>query len=283
MPDCSLGSVAAIPASRSVAGASSPAPAARISSAGAPSWRSIQWSTSGMESPSSAAAWTKVDRRAPARSLQWCSPERDVIRRLAPTIASAVTTAASQLLAVVSGDQPTRSTSRRAVDLAARVVEERPTVAAARGRGGAHDVGLGRGRDDRPFGQQNIGYDQGGCLTGARRAQDQGRALCAGPHPSVATGPNIDAVVRIAVDPTQCCSRMQARIRCIDMHVSVVFHGSDVCVGEQTIPEDISPNAATIERCCARAGAVCTSIVCRETCESKVMHERKMTARTKNA
>ena len=65
-----------------------------------------------MESRSFAAAWRRVERSAPARSVQWCSPTRDPLKRLAPTIASAVTTAASQLEAVVSGDQPTRSTPR---------------------------------------------------------------------------------------------------------------------------------------------------------------------------
>ena len=51
---------------------------------------------------------------------------REPASRLAPTMASAVETAASQFAAVVSGDQPTRSTAVRAVDLTARVVEERP-------------------------------------------------------------------------------------------------------------------------------------------------------------
>ena len=77
IPDCSRESVATMPASRSVAGASSPAPEARISRAGAPLWRSIQWRTSRMDSSSIAAAWSRVERSAPARSVQWCSPVRD--------------------------------------------------------------------------------------------------------------------------------------------------------------------------------------------------------------
>ena len=36
-------------------------------------------------------------------------------------------------------------------DLTARVEEKGPTVAAARGCGGTHDIGLGRGRDNRTF------------------------------------------------------------------------------------------------------------------------------------
>jgi DNA replicative helicase MCM subunit Mcm2 (Cdc46/Mcm family) len=85
------------------------------------------------------------------------------------------------------------------------------------------------------------------------------------------------------VDSMQCSRRIQARIGRVDMRVSVVFHACDVCVGEQTIPEDISPNVATTRRCCARAGAASTSNVRCEVCESKVIDERKMTAQTKNA
>ena len=61
------------------------------------------------------------------------------------------------------------------------------------------------------------------------------------------------------------------------MHVSAAFHASDVCVGKQTIPEDISPNVATMKRRCARACAACASFVRREKRESKVIDERKMT------
>ena len=48
-----------------------------------------------------------------------------------------------------------------AFDLAARVVEQCPPVAAPRRRRCTHDVGLRRRRDDGAFGEQNIGYDQG--------------------------------------------------------------------------------------------------------------------------
>ena len=63
-----------------------------------------------MESPSSEAAWSRVDSKAPARSVQCCSPVRTPLKRLAPTIDSAVTTAESHCAADVSGDHPTRST-----------------------------------------------------------------------------------------------------------------------------------------------------------------------------
>ena len=110
IPDCSRESVATIPASRSVAGLSSPLREARISRAGAALWRSIHLRTSRMERFSWAAAWSSVESNAPARSVQCWSPARGPLSRLAPTMASAVTTAASQSAAVVSGDQPTRST-----------------------------------------------------------------------------------------------------------------------------------------------------------------------------
>ena len=63
-----------------------------------------------MDDPSKEAAWSNVDRSAPLRSVQCCSLLRTPLRRLAPTIESAVTTAESHSAADVSGDHPTRST-----------------------------------------------------------------------------------------------------------------------------------------------------------------------------
>jgi len=122
---------------------------------------------------------------------------------------------------------------------AARVVEERPPFAGTRRRGRPHHVGFRGGRDNRTLGQQNIGYDQGGCLSRSWRPEHERRALRAGPHPSGGAFTNIDAVARQTVDLAQCSSRNQARIGCVDMQMTVAFHGRDVCVGEQTNPWDI--------------------------------------------
>ncbi len=112
----------------------------------------------------------------------------------------------------------------RTFHLAARVVEERPPVAAARRRRGAHHIRLRRRRDDGAVREQNIGYDQGGCLARPRRAKHQCRALRARPHPPVCSPSNIDAVARKTVDLSQCSSRNQARIVPVDMSMSALFH-----------------------------------------------------------
>ncbi len=173
--------------------------------------------------------------------------------------------------------------ARWAFHLAARVVEERPTFDAPRRCSRPHDVGLGRGRDDRSVREQNIGYDQGRCLPGPRRSQHQCRALRAGPPPSVGAFTNIDAVARQTVDLAQCCTRNQARISVVDMRMSVVFHSRDVCVWERTNPWDISLKATTTTPQGRRADAGCDSFARAEQSETKVVEECKMTPRRKNA
>ena len=112
IPDCSRESVPTMPANRSVAMASSPIVCERMCNGVAPSCRSIQRTTFLIGSDSRAAAWRRGASSAPALSVQWCSPVCPVRVPLrdAATIASAVWTAASHRPAVVSGDQPTRST-----------------------------------------------------------------------------------------------------------------------------------------------------------------------------
>ena len=64
-----------------------------------------------MERFSMAAAWSeRGEQRAGTLGPVMLAARADRSSRLAPTMASAVTTAASQSVAVVSGDHPTRST-----------------------------------------------------------------------------------------------------------------------------------------------------------------------------
>ena len=148
----------------------------------------------------------------------------------------------------------------RTFHLAARIVEKRPPVAVARRCRRPHDIGLGRRRNDRALRGQNIGDDQGRCLPGARWPEDQCRALCAGPHPPVGALSNIDAIARQTVDLAQCARRNQARFGVVDMRMRVEFHTRDVCVGEHTIPWDISLNVATTTHGASRADAGWTAI-----------------------
>ena len=173
--------------------------------------------------------------------------------------------------------------ARWAFHLSARVVEERPTFDATRRCGRPHHVGLRRGRDDRPFGEQNIGDDQGRCLPRPWGSEHQCRALRTGPPPAAGAFSNIDAVARQTVDCAQRCTRNQERIGGVDMSMSGVFHTRDVCVGEPTNPWDISRNATTAIPFCVAPTQDVPRFARAKRSERKVVDECKMTPRIKNA
>ena len=116
IPDCSRSSVLRMPARRSVGTASSPRRAPRVSSAGTPSWRSTQWSTLRIETPSSDAACSNGASSAAARSVQWASAPvptaPETLPRAVRTMASATSIAPRHSFAALTGDQPTRCTPR---------------------------------------------------------------------------------------------------------------------------------------------------------------------------
>ena len=228
IPDCSHESVVAIPDRRSVAGEPAPVRSSRISSASAPLWRSIQPRTSLMLRPSSAAACSRVESSAPARSAQCWSPVRTACMRLAATIASAVTTAASPPRRGGQRRPPDALDSAWALHLSARVVKERPAVGLSRGRRRRHDVRFGRRGDDRPVEEQDIGYDQGRCLARAWRSEHESRALRAGPGPPLTARSDIDAVTRRAVRVAQSCDEKGecfeiGRSACLMFHTGHVW------------------------------------------------------------
>ncbi len=284
MPDCSRGSVATIPASTSVAAAPSPARGGENFEGWGPvvtfdPMKDLRHGEalcrSGMEQGREERAGTLCPVVLPrARDVP------DAARR-------------DHCIGGHDGGVPTRGGRQRrpshafhagwAFHFAARVVEERPSLAAARRRRGAHDVGLRRRRDDGAFREQNIGYDQGRCLPGPWRTEHQRRALRARPHPTVCSLSNIDAVARETVDLTQCSSGNQARIVPVDIFMSALFHTRDVCVGRQISPWDILRKVSTTAPRSPRASAACASIIRLQWRQSKVVYERKMTARIKNA
>jgi hypothetical protein len=202
--------------SRSVAVASSPTVRERICSAVAPSCRSIHRTTVRMGRDSSAPRGAGVRAaRSPVRSNVAPRRPRDADSRRARRIDHGIGCLHRGIPtpAVVNGDQPTRS--RDAGHSISPLGSKRKAHPFAHRAGAVASItsGLVDVETTGPSGQQNIGDDQGGCLSRARRSKHERRSLRTRPRPSAFANSEVD-VVRVApwrarVDPVIITQRVR--------------------------------------------------------------------------